>query len=1206
MENNIYTPRQSLNKAFLKEKPGRDEFDSFKRNFRTLLESVSVGETEEYHKNLITQFLKDTYYKNQYFINTKGRSDLVIYNGKDTSHTVGVILEVKNPSNNAEMLSKDNINVKAMHELLLYYLRERVVNRNYEIKQIIATNLNEWFIFDANIFENAFANNKELINQFMDFENQRLSGSTTQFFYQNIAKPAIKSVIDNLEFTYVNITDGLKLVNNENNEKKLITLYKLFSPTHLLKLPFSNDSNNLNKKFYTELLYIIGLSEKADNGKKIIQRMPTQKRNNGSLMENTIMQIESLDKLSRLEKPHRFGKTNEDRLFNVSLELVLNWINRVLFMKLLEGQLVNFHKGDQSYLFLNSKKVRNFDELNNLFFNVLAKGTHKRNDEVTKKFKTVPYLNSSLFEPTELEHSCFTISQLRDQTLPIYQQTILLDHKGKKRTGELDTLQYLFEFLNAYDFSSEGNEKIQEQSKTIINASVLGLIFEKINGYKDGSFFTPGYITMFISRETIRRKVVQKFNETKDWNCNNFNELFNKITDKKEANDIINSIKICDPAVGSGHFLVSALNELIAIKSDLKILIDKSGRTLRDYHLEVINDELIITNEDGILFEYHPTNRESQRIQETIFREKKSIIENCLFGVDINPNSVNICRLRLWIELLKNAYYKDNGNSTELETLPNIDINIKWGNSLVSRYPLDAPLGKITKKSKLNVSEYLKAVDDYRNATNKEEKRSLEILISEIKNNFESNVTFPDQLKLSDLEKKLFLIENQTSLFELSRKEKIERNKNIKSLKNQINSHKKKIDDIKSNKMYEESFEWRFEFPEVLDNKGKFIGFDIIIGNPPYVYRKADLTKSLKDYYKTNYFNVDGNFDLYKYFVERSVQLLAPNGYNCLITNSSFLLQQSFKKTREYILYNSTLELIAPLGPNIFKEATVDTVIYLINNNPKEKALKQVKVIPMNKTKSTSINKDSYYIDQRRFFHNENYAFDCLLNEKGHNLVHRLFNEFPPIEHGFDFGVGINTGYIKNELTDVSKVDNRYHPMVPGSGISKYGEVRTDGYIMYDKEFVKSQGKLGRALPSEKFFYEPKILIVRTRNLSLNDRIIATIDTEKKYNLNRLSNIIAKEGFNIYGLLGILNSSLFNWLFSKRYLDYEIKPIYLRKAPLANSNDSELITLVGKIMYCNKESTEYNKLKKQIDDIVFNLYNLTDEERALIKNDLNK
>ena len=127
----------------------------------------------------------------------------------------------------------------------------------------------------------------------------------------------------------------------------------------------------------------------------------------------------------------------------------------------------------------------------------------------------------SLFEPTEIEHTTLFISNLRnDKTIPIYSATVLKDDKGKKRTGNINPLEYLFEFLNDYDFASEGSEEIQEDNKTLINASVLGLIFEKINGYKDGSFFTPGFITMYMCRETIRKAVVQKFNETK--NRNNF------------------------------------------------------------------------------------------------------------------------------------------------------------------------------------------------------------------------------------------------------------------------------------------------------------------------------------------------------------------------------------------------------------------------------------------------------------------------------------------------------------------------------------------------------------------------------------------------------------------------------------------------------------------------------------------------------------
>jgi hypothetical protein len=649
--------------------------------------------------------------------------------------------------------------------------------------------------------------------------------------------------------------------------------------------------------------------------------------------------------------------------------------------------------------------------------------------------------------------------------------------------------------------------------------------------------------------------------------------------------------------VGSGHFLVSALNEIIAIKNDLKILQDREGKRLKEYVFEVVNDELIVTDEDGELFEYNPTNRESQRIQETLFHEKQTLIENCLFGVDINPNSVKICRLRLWIELLKNAYYK---NESELETLPNIDINIKCGNSLISRFELDADLKKALKSSKWTIDSYRIAVDTYRNAQNKEQKRAMEKLIEDIKKDFRSEISLndPKVKKYNKLQGEIFGMTNQTQMFELTKREKAAWNKKLKQLAEDSKKLETIIEEIKNNKIYEDAFEWRFEFPEVLDDNGDFLGFDVVIGNPPYVYRNAEIANQ-KNYYRANYFNTTGNFDLYKFFIEIGVKLNKENGYSSLITNSSFLLQTSFEKTREFILNNSTIESLIPLGGNVFDEATVDSAIYILRKS-KSKSLTKIivpnKPIEINETKP-------YLINSERFKANEFVVFDYLLNDQEYQIVNRLITKFPKIESGFDFGVGINTGYIKSELISDSKIDSSYHPMVPGTGVSKYGNIRTDGYIMYDKEFVKSKGKLGRTLPDEKFFTEPKILVVRTRNISIKERIVATIDYDKKYNLNRISNIIAQPENSLEGLLGIINSKLFNWLYSKRYFDYEIKPIYLRNSPLADTNNLELISKVNELLSMKDESDDLTKKKliSDIDKTVFKLYNLTEEEIKIIE-----
>ena len=362
MNDNILSPKNSLNKAYRRVKPNRSSIERFKENLIRLMGQINEGESEEHHKNLVIEFLKNTWYQPNHFINTKGRNDLVIHNGKDAKSPVGVLIEAKKPSNKGEMLRKEQINTKALQELLLYYLRERITEKNLEIKHIAATNIYEWYIFDATLFEKLFAQNKQLVKQFTDFEEGRMGGIKTDFFYKEIAEPAIAKVAAELSFTWFDIRDYEKPLKNDikEDDKKLVSLYKLLAPEHLLKLPFSNDSNSLDKGFYSELLHIIGLVEVKDGGKKLISRRKEGERNQGSLLENAIALLDGRDKISRLERPSQYGETHQERLFTVGLELVITWINRILFLKLLEAQQINYHKGDKRYAFLNFEKVQEF------------------------------------------------------------------------------------------------------------------------------------------------------------------------------------------------------------------------------------------------------------------------------------------------------------------------------------------------------------------------------------------------------------------------------------------------------------------------------------------------------------------------------------------------------------------------------------------------------------------------------------------------------------------------------------------------------------------------------------------------------------------------------------------------------------------------------------------------------------------------------
>lgn len=939
------TPKKAL-KAFLKQKPLRSEIDVFKANLIALLDKISIiekrpkDESEEHLKNDLRDFLRDTYYKDSNAINTKDNKDLVIHLGKTTDSEVGVIIEAKRPTNIGEMVSVDKANKKALHELILYYLDERNKFGNNQLKQLVVTNINEWYIIDANYFDKHIYRNNPIKKLYETKVNDK---KYNPFFYEEVEK--IVSKIDaEIPCIYFNIKDYETVLRNDrkDDDRELSALFKILSPQHLLKIASPNDSNSLDERFYKELLYILGLEE-APKGTKIIIQRKEKNRSAASLIETAIEALVTDDPLHRLPDQSIYGETKDDKLFNISLELCITWINRILFLKLLEGQLVTYHQGNKDYRFLNREMIHDFDELFKLFHKVLAVNIKERNDAIKSKYGKVPYLNSSLFEISELEDQTIKINSLdNDGKLELMGGTILKDIK--KKTDKLHTLEYLFLFLDAYDFASEGTEDVQEDNKTIINASVLGKVFEKINGYKDGSIYTPSYITMYMCRQSIRLAVVEKFNEAlskkeqplfeKFEDVKNYTTRLFKTQEILDTNEIINSMRLCDASVGSGHYLVSALNEIISIKADLGILADEKGNSISGYEIEIINDELIITDPKGNILEYRllngkPISKEVQRLQKALFHEKQVIIENCLFGVDINPNSVKICRLRLWIELLKNAYYKEEENYSELETLPNIDINIKCGNSLLSRFALDADLSKALKSIKYDIKAYRGFVNDYKNEKSREVKRGLQKIIDDIKSDFKTEIikTGKDYQNWYKAKGELDKITNQFSFFEMTPKEKRKFDEEVKAIADKVKKYELIIEEIKSNAVYKNAFEWRFEFPEVLNNKGEFEGFDLVISNPPYIkeYENRDAFNGLRT--KDSY---QGKMDIWYLFGDLGLKLLKPNCNLCYIATNNWTTNSGASKFRNQILENSQIINLTDFGAYmIFENASIQTMIML-------------------------------------------------------------------------------------------------------------------------------------------------------------------------------------------------------------------------------------------------------------------------------------
>ena len=1290
------TPKKAL-KAFLKQKPLRSEIDVFKTNLIALLDKIAVIETqptdesEEHLKNNLRDFLRDTYYRDTNAINTKDRKDLVIHLGKTTDSEAAVIIEAKRPTNISEMVSAESPNRKALHELILYYLDERNKAGNIQLKNLVITNVNEWYIIDANHFDKHIYRNTQIRKLYETKINDR---KDNPFFYEEISKIIQKSDIE-IPCVYFDIRDYNTILRNNirEDDKALSALFKILSPQHLLKIASPNDSNALNEKFYKELLHIIGLEEAREGTKNIIRRKIAN-RNAASLIELVIDAINTEDTLHRLPDASMYGKTREERIFSVALELCITWINRILFLKLLESQLVSYHKSPASfgggrkpeddYLFLNTETIHDFDELFKLFHKVLAVNLNDRTDAIKSKYSHVPYLNSSLFEISELEDQIIKINSLdNDGQLELIGTTILKD--VKKNTGKLPTLDYLFRFLDAYDFASEGTDEVQEDNKNIINASVLGKVFEKINGYKDGSIFTPGFITMYMCRKSIRLAVIQKFRERYGWNIETFDDLKNYLTDRRSAKDIlefnavINSLRICDPAVGSGHFLVSSLNELIVIKFELGLLADGTGNRIRDYEIEVISDELVITDDGGNPFEYtlingKPKSSEIQRLQKTLFHEKQTIIESCLFGVDINPNSVKICRLRLWIELLKNAYYLtprpplQNGEVEEerLETLPNIDINIKCGNSLLSRFALDADLSKALKSIKYDIKAYRGFVNDYKNEKNRDVKRGLQKIIDGIKGDFRTEIS-----KNSKEYKKLFELQYEYNLLVApdifkdniahdpkemyGSKENFDKSKErIKKLGEEINRRTKEIREIENNVIYKNAFEWRFEFPEVLNNEGEFEGFDLIMGNPPYIALQK-MQKEQKAFESQKYETYSKLADIYCLFYEKGVQLLKQKGLLTFITSNSWMRSQYGELLRKFFVSKTNpLMLLNIEDKQVFEEATVESSILMVEKGNWSKQLQAASLtedfMPANSLedyflshamKVTELLESGWSISAKTETDLKAKIEDgsILLGQYG-NKMYRGFTT------GFNEVFFITT-VIKNKLIEEDpKCAELILPALRGKDISMYDYTWKNIWIILIKqgwtnknrgnddpeiyfksqypsvynffkntgETIKGKGKgLFESDDKGDYWWELRPCVYYEEFEKekiiwgeLSDAQKFAIDETGKYLNNTIFFITGK---HLKYLISILNSKIAKWYFNEistssgmgtnRWLKYKVEQLPIK---IISENDQQpFILLVNKILEARQQGHETTGYEQEIDEMVYKLYELTEEEIKIVE-----
>ncbi|HEG8499461.1 TPA: Eco57I restriction-modification methylase domain-containing protein [Campylobacter coli] len=1240
-----------------------NEFIKALKDYKTSLENNLKNNEDSLVANALSKFFENLHFECEIKSIHQGNSGIDLALKKDKQ--IQVIIEAKLP-HSKEFFSQSKPNCKALHECILYYLRERKA-LNSSLKHIIITDFYRFYIFKADLFEELFNKNKYFKEAFENFEskNSLFKGNTDEFYKECEKLLSSEKYLDSItrkdlfdEPSLKGVFIDLKpiLEQEKPSFSKLKPVFKIFHKDFLLSEFNPNDANSLNNAFYKELLYILGLCESKQNSKLIIAKSQESEEEQGTFYTAINSKL-------------------KEENFETILKLLILWLNRILFLKLIESNLVRFND-DKNLKFLNFKKIPDFDKLSELFFEVLAK---EKSTRKKSEFAYLPYLNSSLFEKQSIENTLEISNLNNDLKLNYYKNTVLKDDKCKAKKGQVGLLEYLFEFLDSFDFGSDDEQSEILSQKELISSSVLGNVFEKLNGYKEGSFYTPSFITSYMCKESITKVVLDKFNTQFDLDAKDISELRKSLRkeDKKAQKELLNSIKICDPAVGSGHFLVSALNVMLSIYDELNLFDE-------EFYLEVQNDEILITGRKGEFIEYKRPSTPKDKahlIQQELFHTKKDIIENNLFGVDINPNSCEITKLRLWIELLKHSFYQsfDDENYHDLKTLPNIDINIKCGNSLVSYFETGKSLSHYP-NIKERMSKYKRIVKDYKEGFYTDKN----LIAKEIKNLQESFKNFCLKDKFNKEIKQLTNGANEYSkkygdfladehhdekfksffsknMFEFSFDEKVA----IKEFANL----KKEYDNI-FNLESNHPFEWRFEFPEILDDDGNFKGFDLIIGNPPYIKEAENKelftnTKKLRTY--------QGKMDIWYHFVGRGFDILKNNGYLAFIATNNWVTNSGAKKLRNIVLEESQiLSLVDFSSFMVFDSASIQTMIMQFQkikppknyefhfakittqtpiyedviNLLKNEKTQNNEILKINLTPKKFIDKTLNFTksDYEELFNKiQKYGKFYLEEKEVANGIHPHYdfiNNRINSNHNFAFKIGqgiFGLSEEEKEKLKLTKLENNLvkpyydtqnflkfffkknnHQWLIYTNSSFKNPNSMDDYPNLKKHLDKFQNVitsdnkpygLHRARDEKFFTGSPRIVALRK---CVGEPKFSYVDFDCY--VSATFYVIKTQRINVKYLTAILNSKLIAfWLKHKGKMqgnNYQIDKEPLLNIPIVTINSKnqkiadELINLVDEILKAKEQDKNANtqELENKINSLVYKLYNLTEDEIKIIEN----
>ena len=709
-----------------------------------------------------------------------------------------------------------------------------------------------------------------------------------------------------------------------------------------------------------------------------------------------------------------------------------------------------------------------------LFFNTLNVNRSENNDLFSVTNTRIPYLNGGLFEI--------------DSTEPLdimFEPQRFID---------------LFAFFDQYNFTVD--ESSPDDQDIGVDPEMLGHIFENLlEDNKDkGAFYTPKEIVHYMTQESLIEYLQTHMPQLNKAVLTDFVKLKKKGSlyenDLDEINTLLNKVKICDPAIGSGAFPMGLLHEIFSLKG-------------------------LIAFEQGYEA-WSPA------------RVKERIIENSIYGVDIEEGAVDIARLRFWLSLVV--------DEPSPRPLPNLDYKIICGNSLISRYKLDASIKEVFREfnkdrrteDKIDLEKYKQLVKEYLHEADHDKKIAFKQLIEEVKSAFKTYYSNKELKKLRERQGELLLLTSD-NLFGSSKN--AAEKKKITSLKKEIKLLEKEKKEREESVYYKEAVEWRFEFPNLLNENGDFEGFDIVIGNPPYGV-------SIKGDYREIVLRNIGklpDFEIYHYFTELGYTLLKDHGALGYIIPNTYLFNTFADKYRLNVLNKWNLtEILDCTKFNIFQSATVRNTINIWR---KEKS----NVVGYRKTKNIDSFKELINVPRLKIEAielkclNQNWGLAFMLDKSIIQLVAKIKNGTNELSKYFD----VSQGYIPYRRSDLVKtfgketgnsiVDNRewhsdvklsdeYLPEIFGRNLNKHGKIpnETKSYVFYGPHLA--------CYVNLRFFSLRRIVV---REIT-NPKIIATILEDTYVHDPQLISIIPKttvsKSIALESIWAILNSKLATFL----------------------------------------------------------------------------